>query len=252
MEAVFADPTVLAGTYPLGKCPDIYDEEDCRENEAPLQVQEIWTPYQENGFVRSCVVCTNVAESRVTIANVGLVVSSGVRRRVSTDIRTGSTVNALQTLSKAQITQQQGRTGRTDEGDHITLVSHEQHVSQVRSTDLAQLEESDVSPMVLRSLVPGRSFARLPYLCPPHPVVQIHTKHKVFLHGVLDTQGVTRMGQTTVCVDLPCDWAQFLHVCAERGLEESAVILIAARYREGPAMTQQFNLNQMEIFSPAC
>ena len=54
------------------------------------------------GFARSCIVCTNVAESGVTFPNVGLVISSGVQRMVSTDIRTGSTVNALQTLSKAQ------------------------------------------------------------------------------------------------------------------------------------------------------
>ena len=61
--------------------------------------------------IRSCIVCTNVAESGVTIANVGLVISSGVQRRVSTDIRTGSTVDAVQTLSKAQLVQQQGRSG---------------------------------------------------------------------------------------------------------------------------------------------
>ena len=64
----------------------------------------------------------------------------------------------------------------------------------------------------------------------------------MFLHGMLDTKGATRMGQSTACVDLPCDWAQFLYVCAERGLEKSAIILIATWRREGPAI-QQFNLN---------
>ena len=67
---------------------------------------------------------------------------------------------------------------------------NEQYVSRVRSTDLAQLEESDASPMILRSLVAGRSFARLPFLCPPGPMVQLHTKEKMFLHGILDTKGV--------------------------------------------------------------
>ena len=128
-------------------------------------------------------------------------------------------------------------------GDHITMMSHEQYTAQVRSTDLAQLEESDISSMVLRSLVAGRSFARLPFLCPPHPVVQARTKEKMFLHGILDTKGVSRIGTTTAFVDLPCDWAQFLYVCAERGLKDSAIILIATWYREGPAMTQQFNMN---------
>ena len=123
------------------------------------------------------------------------------------------------------------------------MMSHDQHLSQVRSSDLAQLEESDISPMILRSLVAGRSFARLPFLCPPHPLVQTHTKEKMFLHGILDTKGVTKMGHATACMDLPCEWAQFLYTCAERGLEDSAIILIATWYTQGPAMTQQFNVN---------
>ena len=196
-------------------------------------------------YVRSCIICTNVAESGVTVANVGFVISSGVQRPVSTDIRTSATVNALQTLSKAQMTQQQGRTGRTDEGDHITMMSYDQYVSQVRSSDLAQLEESDITPMILRSLVAGSSFARLPFLCPRHSVVQLHAKERMFLHGMLDANGVTRMGQAAACMDLPCDWAQFLYTCAEKGLEGSAIIIndTSAWFRAGPPMTQQFYLN---------
>ena len=80
-------------------------------------------------------------KSGITNPNVGLVISSGVQRRVSADVRTGATVNALQILSKAQLLQQLGRSGRTDCGVHITMMSHDQYVSQVRSSDLAQLEE---------------------------------------------------------------------------------------------------------------
>ena len=92
------------------------------------------------------------------------------------------------------------------------MMSHDQYLSQVRSADLAQLEESDISPMILRSLVAGRSFARLPFLCPLHPLVQTHAKERMFLHGILDTKGVTN--------------------------------------RQGPAMTQQFNVNHGELIFP--
>ena len=61
--------------------------------------------------------------------------------------------------------------------------------------------------------------------------------------GILDTKGVTRMGHAKACMDLPCEWAQLLHICAERGLEDSALILIATWHRQGPAMTQQLNVN---------
>ena len=48
------------------------------------------------------------------------------------------------------------------------------------------------------------------------------------------------MGRAVASVDLPCDWAQFLYTFAERGLEDSAIIIIATWYRGRPAMTQQF------------
>ena len=171
VKAVFADPSVLASTnqYPLGRNPSIFAAESFEKYSAPSEFQDRWRAYREPRFARSCIVCTNVAESGITIPNVGIVISSGVQRRVSTDVRTGAIVNALQTLSKAQLLQQLGRTGRTDCGVHITMMSREQYLTQVRSSDLAQLEESDISPMILRSLSAGRPFSRLPFLCPVHP-----------------------------------------------------------------------------------
>ena len=208
VDAVLTDPSLLASTgrYPLGQNRSLFAPESFDTFCAPHTFQELWAAHREPRFARSCVVCTNVAESGITIPNVGLVISSGVQRRVSRDVRTGA---------------------------HITMMSYDQYVSQVRSSDLAQLEESDISPMILRSLVAGRSFARLPFLCPPHPLVQTHAKERMFLHGMLDTKGVTKMGQATACMDLPCEWAQFLYTCAERGIEDSALILIAILAQTG-------------------
>ena len=184
VKAVFADPSVLAATnkYPLAQNPTIFAAESFEKYTAPPAFQELWMAHREPRFAQSCIVCTNVAESGITIPNVGIVISSGVQRRVSTDVHTGATVNALQTLSKAQLLQQLVRSGRTDCGEHITMMSRKQYLSQVRSADLAQLEESDISPMILRSLVAGR-----------YPMVQTHAQERMFLHGILDTKGVTRM-----------------------------------------------------------
>ena len=93
VNAVFADPSVLAATgkYPLG-------QNLLPSHLRPREFQELWMAHRDPRFARSCIVCTNVAESGITIPNVGIVISSGVQRRVSTDVRTGATVNALQTL----------------------------------------------------------------------------------------------------------------------------------------------------------
>ena len=117
VEAVFSNPAVLASTgkYPLGQNQSLFAPESFQTFSAPLAFQDTWAPYREPRFARSCIVCTNQVSP---FPNVGLVISSGVQRRVSTDFRTGSTVNALQTLSKAQVLQQVGRSGRTDCGVH--------------------------------------------------------------------------------------------------------------------------------------
>ena len=65
-------------------------------------------------------------------------------------------------------------------------------------------------------------------------------KGRMFLHGIFDTKGVTQMG-LAMGMDLPCDWVQFLYTCAERGVEDSAIIV--TWYTEGPAVTQQHYMN---------
>ena len=51
------------------------------------------------------------------------------------------------------------------------------------------------------------------------------------------------MGQAVAAMDLPCDWAEVLHICAERGLEDNALIVIAMWHREASPMTQQYFIN---------
>ena len=130
-------------------------------------------------------------------------ISSGAQRRVSTDIRTGATVNALQTLSKAQLLQQLGRSGRTDCGVHITMMSRDQYLSQVRCSDLAQLDESDISPMILRSCG-GVVLRKAPIPLSSTSACADAHETKMFLHGILDTKGVTKTRHATACMDLPC------------------------------------------------
>ena len=97
VKAVFEDPSVLAATnqYPLVQNPHIFRAESFEKHSAPQEFQELWMAHREPRFARSCIACTNVAESGITIPNVGIVIRSGVQRRVSTDVRTGATVNAL-------------------------------------------------------------------------------------------------------------------------------------------------------------
>ena len=75
---------------PIGMEPSLFAAESFDTWCAPLEIQRLWKAHREYRFARSCIVCTNVAESGITIPNVGVVISSGVQRRVSTDVRTES------------------------------------------------------------------------------------------------------------------------------------------------------------------
>ena len=64
----------------------------------------MWYAHRDPRFARSCIVCTNVAESGITIPNVGIVISSGVQRRVSTDCAHGSDSECLTNAVKSSVT----------------------------------------------------------------------------------------------------------------------------------------------------
>ena len=82
VEAVLSDPSLLAssGRYPLGQNGALFASESFDTFSAPPAFQELWAVHCEPRFARSCIVCTNVAESGITIPNIGLVISSGVQR----------------------------------------------------------------------------------------------------------------------------------------------------------------------------
>ena len=50
-------------------------EQDSLDMRVALKdVQDIWAPYMQYRYARSCIICANVAESGVTVAKVGLVI----------------------------------------------------------------------------------------------------------------------------------------------------------------------------------
>ena len=56
VEAVFADPAVLASTgkCPLEQNPRIYDHTAFQNNSAPVGFQEIWAAYRDPRYAQSC------------------------------------------------------------------------------------------------------------------------------------------------------------------------------------------------------
>ena len=70
VEAVLSASLLAStGKYPLGQNKSLFAPESFDTFSAPLKFQELWAAHREPRFARSCIVCTNVAESGITIPN---------------------------------------------------------------------------------------------------------------------------------------------------------------------------------------
>ena len=170
-DLVVADLCNIASCHNLGPDRTIYLDRDFGSRQGSEGLQLLWGNQRNHRNVRFAIICTNVAKTGLTSPEVGVVIGSGTHRKVSMDGRTGVSINAFQTLSKSHLMQHMGSTGRTDEGDHIVMMSIKQYKRQIRTQDSAQLDESDLSPMILRALVAGRPLTQTDS-CPlsPRPV----------------------------------------------------------------------------------
>lgn len=79
----------------------------------------------DKNYVRRIFISTNVAESSLTINNIGFVIDSGLEITTRYDPNKQVEVMYKHLISKAQITQRIGRTGRTRKGTAYLLYSEE-------------------------------------------------------------------------------------------------------------------------------
>ena len=101
-----------------------------------------------------------------------------------------SICQCIPNIEQIPIVQQMGRTGRTDEGDQKVMMPVKQNQKQTCAHNTACIDENDIFPMILSSLVTGKPFSQIPFLCRPDPLV---AKRHVFLCGMLSTEGVLPM-----------------------------------------------------------
>ncbi|AWL13136.1 RNA helicase [Saliniradius amylolyticus] len=105
---------------------------------------------------------TNVAETSLTIPNVGVVIDSGLERR--THLRGGRMVLGLDPIAMDAAAQRAGRAGRTSAGLCIRLYG--QH-APLNATTPVQLQRESLEDFVLSAACCGEDVTVLPLLSPP-------------------------------------------------------------------------------------
>lgn len=128
------------------------------------------------------ILATNIAETSLTIADVSLVIDSGLVRRPDYEQRTGLTRLRLARISQASADQRRGRAGRVQAGHCIRLWSQDQPLA---AADLPEIRATDYLPLALRLAHWGSPANLLSWLEVPNKLAlnfaQQHLQHMQLL-----------------------------------------------------------------------
>ncbi len=112
------------------------------------------------------ILATNIAETSLTIANIGAVVDSGLENIAQFHPGTGLTQLSTQMISQASAAQRKGRAGRLGPGTVYRLWPKEQHERLARHSS-AQILLEDITSLMLETLAWGTRIEDLALLDMP-------------------------------------------------------------------------------------
>ena len=139
------------------------------------------------------ILATNIAETSLTIADVTLVIDSGLARRADYEQRTGITRLRTSRISMASAAQRSGRAGRVQAGHCIRLWSQDQPLA---AADLPEIRATDYLPLVLRIAHWGSPVDSVPWLEAPNKLAFQFAVQQLQKMQLLDEKGqVTSAGK---------------------------------------------------------
>lgn len=145
---------------------------------------------------RKVVLATNIAETSLTIEGVGVVIDSGLARRLQYDPRTGMNRLLTVTISRASAEQRKGRAGRLGPGVCYRLYSR--HVLQsMLPYSPPEILSVDLASLVLELAAWGvKDPGTLSWLDPPPNPAWEEARRLLTDLGALDSEGtLTKIGR---------------------------------------------------------
>lgn len=133
------------------------------------------------------ILATNIAETSLTIADVTLVVDSGLVRRPDFEQKTGVSRLKTRYISRASADQRRGRAGRVAPGHCIRLWSRELALAPA---ELPEIRATDFLPLALRLAHWGSPVQDLPWLEKPNPQAYAGALEQLKYWRLLDNEGL--------------------------------------------------------------
>ncbi|MCZ4307691.1 helicase-related protein [Vibrio atlanticus] len=212
----------------LAKNPDIQVVKlhaSVSDNERDLALSGRNIDINANGYgLRKVILATNVAETSLTIPDIGVVIDSGLERR--TVQRNGRTTLMLKSISRASAKQRAGRAGRVMDGACVRLYGEHAALELVTPPELQR--EELIEPMLAAACC-GAPLESLSFLDPiPEKSLNSATQTLLTMEAIKADHQITEHGKKLYPLPIDALYADIVTRIKTKALKEAMVDLTAA------------------------
>ncbi|MCK8075764.1 DEAD/DEAH box helicase [Vibrio sp. 1CM2L] len=210
----------------LAKNPDIqvvklHASVSDKERDSALSGRNINT---EGNGQRKVILATNVAETSLTIPDIGVVIDSGLERR--TVQRNGRTTLMLKSISRASAKQRAGRAGRVMDGVCVRLYGEHAALELVTPPEL---QREELTEPMLAAACCGAPLESLSFLDPiPEKSLNSATQTLLTMEAINANHQVTEHGKKLYPLPIDALYADIVTRIKTKALKEAMVDLTAA------------------------
>ncbi|MFA0049108.1 helicase-related protein [Vibrio sp. 10N.261.51.F11] len=210
----------------LAKNPDIqvvklHASVSDKERDSALSGRNIHT---EGNGLRKVILATNVAETSLTIPDIGVVIDSGLERR--TVQRNGRTTLMLKSISRASAKQRAGRAGRVMDGVCVRLYGEHAALELVTPPEL---QREELTEPMLAAACCGSPLESLSFLdAIPEKSLNSATQTLLTMEAINADHQVTEHGKKLYPLPIDTLYADIVTRIKTKALKEAMVDLTAA------------------------
>ncbi|WP_241903954.1 helicase-related protein [Vibrio splendidus] len=178
----------------------------------------------DNNYLRKVILATNVAETSLTIPDIGVVIDSGLERR--TVQRNGRTTLMLKSISRTSAKQRAGRAGRVMDGICVRLYGEHAALELVTPPEL---QREELTEPMLAAACCGASLENLPFLDSiPEKSLNSAAQALLMMEAISVDHQITEHGKKLYPLPIDALYADIVTRIKTKALKEAMVDLTAA------------------------
>jgi HrpA-like RNA helicase len=178
----------------------------------------------DNNYLRKVILATNVAETSLTIPDIGVVIDSGLERR--TVQRNGRTTLMLKSISRTSVKQRAGRAGRVMDGICVRLYGEHAALELVTPPEL---QREELTEPMLAAACCGASLKNLSFLDSiPEKSLNSATQALLMMEAISADHQITEHGKKLYPLPIDALYADIVTRIKTKALKEAMVDLTAA------------------------